>query len=247
VEESMAAETVRIVRLVEKAKKGDNRAFDTLLKMVEPDLKKLTFHFFILGSDKEDVLQELRLGVLKAINSFDSTKDTTFKNFCVNLVCKRHLATAISSAKRMKNTILNESISLDAPIILGDDGNLQTLADFIPDRENPFSEPRETQIIDDILLKEELDEASKILKKKLTPLETEIFEEYGYDSTYKEISKNLNVPAKCVDNALTRIRKKATDVYTIYRDANHKFEGSLYREEIIVIEEYIQSKDKKNE
>jgi DNA-directed RNA polymerase specialized sigma24 family protein len=147
----------------------------------------------------------------------------------------------------MKNTILNESISLDAPIILGDDGNLQTLADFIPDRENPFSEPRETQIIDGILLKEELDEASNILKKKLTPLETEIFEEYGYDSTYKEISKNLNVPAKCVDNALTRIRKKATDVYTIYKDANHKFEGSLYREEIIVIEEYIQSKDKKNE
>ena len=78
-------------------------------------------------------------------------------------------------------------------------------------------------------------------------LETEIFEEYGYDSTYKEISKNLNVPAKCVDNALTRIRKKATDVYTVYKDANYKFEGSLYKEEIIVIEEYIQSKDKKNE
>ena len=63
----------------------------------------------------------------------------------------------------------------------------------------------------------------------------------------KEISKNLNVPAKCVDNALTRIRKKATDVYTVYKDANYKFEGSLYKEEIIVIEEYIQSKDKKNE
>jgi len=92
----MATEDPKIIRLVSKAKKGDNRAFSTLMKMVEPDLKKLANHYFIIGGDREDVLQELRLGVFKAINSYDSTKDTTFKNFCVNLVCKRHLATAIS-------------------------------------------------------------------------------------------------------------------------------------------------------
>ena len=96
----MAAEDVKIVRIVQKAKSGCNKSFNQLLKMVEPDLKKIASHFFILGGDREDVLQELRLGVVKAVNSYDPTKDTTFKNFCVNLVCKRHLATAISSAKR---------------------------------------------------------------------------------------------------------------------------------------------------
>jgi RNA polymerase sporulation-specific sigma factor len=203
----MATEEVRIVNIVKKAKKGDKRSFNFLLKLVEPDLKKIASHFFILGGDREDVLQELRLGVVKAVNSYDPTKDTTFKNFCVNLVCKRHLATAISSAKRMKNSILNDSISLDAPIIL---------ADFIPDRLNPFDESPETNLIEDIIIKEEFEQTSYLLKQKLTPLEEDIFTEYGYNSSYKEISNSLNVPPKCVDNALTRIRKKATEVYITY-------------------------------
>ena len=113
----MATEDFRIVRIVNRAKAGNQAAFKKLLKMVEPDLKKIAPHFFIVGGDREDVMQELRLGVFKAVNSYDCTKDTTFKNFCVNLVCKRHLATAIASAKRMKNSALNDSISLDAPFI----------------------------------------------------------------------------------------------------------------------------------
>lgn len=218
----MATEDPRIVRIVNKAKKGDEKSFKQLLKMVEPDLKKIAAHFFILGSDREDVLQELRLGVFKAVNSYDCTKDTTFKNFCVNLVCKRHLATAISSAKRMKNSVLNDSISLDAPLILGDDGNLQTLADYIPDKLNPFDESPETNLVQDILMREEYEINSSKLLEKLTPLEADIYKEYNINSSYKEISVKLQVPAKCVDNALTRIRKKASEVYIQFKDDEKK-------------------------
>jgi len=213
----MASENQRTVKIINRAKSGDQRAFNTLMKMVESDLKKLANHYFIIGSDREDVMQELRLGVFKAVNSFNDTKDTTFKNFCVNLVCKRHLATAISSAKRMKNSVLNDSISLDAPIIMGDDGNLQTLADFIPEKQNPYDESPECDLVQDIIAREEYDQTSLYLKSKLTPLEAEIFTEYSYNSSYKEISSSLNVPTKCVDNALTRIRKKANEVYVQYK------------------------------
>ncbi len=213
----MATEDPKIVRLVNKAKKGDEKSFKQLLKMVDGDLRKIAGHYFILGGDREDVMQELRLGVFKAVNSYDCTKDTSFKNFCVNLVCKRHLATAISSAKRMKNSVLNESISLDAPIILGDDGNLQTLADFIPDKQNPYDESPEVNLVEDIIIKEEYELNTKKLMEKLTPLEAEIFSEYGTNSSYKEISITLSVPAKCVDNALTRIRKKANEVYIQFK------------------------------
>lgn len=213
----MATEDPKIIRLVDKAKKGDEKAFKTLLKFVDSDLKKIAGHYFILGGDREDVMQELRLGVYKAVNSYDYTKDTSFKNFCVNLVCKRHLATAISSAKRMKNSVLNDSISIDAPIILGDDGNLQTLADFIPDKQNPYDESPEVNLVDDIIIKEEYELNTKKLLERLTYLEAEIFNEYGTNSSYKEISLALNVPAKCVDNALTRIRKKANEVYQQYQ------------------------------
>lgn len=213
----MATENPKIVRIVNKAKSGDERSFKHLLKLVESDLRKIAGRFYILGGDREDVMQELRLGVFKAINSYDCTKDTTFKNFCVNLVCKRHLATAISSAKRMKNSVLNDSISLDAPIILGDDGNLQTLADFIPEKKNPYDESPPCDLVQDIIVREEFQRNSKRLIERLTPLEAEIFYEYNHNSSYKEISIALNVPAKCVDNALTRIRKKANEVYIQFK------------------------------
>ena len=222
----MATEDPRIVDIVRKAKRGESKSFNYLLKMVEPDLKKICNHYFIVGADREDVMQELRLGVYKAVNSYDPTKDTTFKNFCVNLVCKRHLATAIASAKRMKNSVLNDSISLDAPIILGDDGNLQTLADFIPEKQNPYDESPECDLVLDIIGREEYELTSKKLIDKLTPLEAEIFNEYGMNSSYKEISNSLNVPPKCVDNALTRIRKKANEVYTQYKKDEN---DSLYK------------------
>ena len=218
----MATEDFRIVRLVNRAKAGNEAAFKKLLKMVEPDLKKIAPHFFIVGGDKEDVMQELRLGVFKAVNSYDCTKDTTFKNFCVNLVCKRHLATAIASAKRMKNSALNDSISLDAPFILNDDGNFHSLGDYIPDKKNPYDESPEVNLVEDIIVREELEINSELLMDKLTPLEADIFVEYGHNSSYKEISQTLNVPAKCVDNALTRIRKKASEVYTQFKDDEKK-------------------------
>ena len=142
----------------------------------------------------------------------------------MNLVCKRHLATAIASAKRMKNSVLNDSISLDAPIILGDDGNLQTLADFIPEKQNPYDESPEVNLVEDIIIREEYQINTQKLLTRLTPLEAEIFNEYGLNSSYKEISITLNVPAKCVDNALTRIRKKANEVYIQYRKDDEKKE-----------------------
>ncbi len=219
----MATEDPKILKLVSKAKKGDEIAFKDLLKFVDADLKKIAAHYFILGGDKEDVMQELRLGVYKAVNCYDPTKDTSFKNFCINLVCKRHLATAISSAKRMKNSVLNDSISLDAPIILGDDGNLQTLADFIPEKQNPYDESPECNLVEDLIVKDEYELNTERLLQKLTPLETEIFKKYGLNSSYKEISITLSVPAKCVDNALTRIRKKATEVYVQYKREEDDF------------------------
>lgn len=215
----------RIIQLVRDAKLGDERAFSRLLDHMEPDLKKVAAHYFIQGQDREDVLQELRIGVHKAVQSYDETQNTTFRSFCINLVCKRHISTAIHSALRYKNAILNEAISLDAPMVLGDDGNMQTLADFIPDRGNPLdTDYGDRTILDDLIAQEELDENTRRLRPRLTSLEEQIFEEYGYDSSYKDIAGNLDVPMKCVDNALGRIRKKAGEVYQQYNTTQDQAE-----------------------
>ena len=127
----------------------------------------------------------------------------------------------------MKNSALNDSVSLDAPFILNDDGNYHSLGDYIPDKKNPYDESPEVNLLEDIIVKEELEINSELLMDKLTPLDADIFIEYGLNSSYKEISNNLSVPAKCVDNALTRIRKKASEVYDQFkldekRDMSHK-------------------------
>ena len=211
----------KIIQLVKEAKQGDQRAFSRLLDHMEPDLKKIASCYFIQGQDKEDVLQELRIGVHKAVQSYDETKETTFRSFCVNLVCKRHISTAIHAARRYKNTILNEAISLDAPMILGDDGNMQTLAEFIPDRSNPLDEDLgPNSALDEMIAREEFEENTNRLRPRLTELEERIFEEYGYDSSYKDIAISLNIQPKCVDNALMRIRKKASEVYLQKTDSD---------------------------
>ena len=209
----MANNDLRTLRLVREAKTGDNQSFNKLLDMVEPDLKKIAAHYYIEGQSREDVLQELRIGVFKAVQSYDENKDMAFKNFCVNLVCKRHLATAISTAKRMKNSVLNKATSLDAPFVLGDDGNMQTLADFIPDRPNPLDESMGQPLIEEIIIREEFETHAALLRARLTPLESDIFDQYAFDSSYKDIAETLGVQSKCVDNALMRIRNKARDVY----------------------------------
>jgi DNA-directed RNA polymerase specialized sigma24 family protein len=147
-------------------------------------------------------------------------------------VCKRHISTAIHAARRFKNTILNEAISLDAPMILGDDGNMQTLAEFIPDRANPLDEDLGNHsALDDMIAREEFEENTNRLIPRLTELEERIFEEYGYDSSYKDIAQSLNIQPKCVDNALMRIRKKASEVYLQKNDPEEEPEIKIEEEE----------------
>ena len=203
-----------ILQLVRRAKTGDERAFSRLLDEIEPDLKKVAHQYFIQGQDKEDVLQELRIAVYKAVGSYDESKNTTFKSFCINLVCKRHISTAIHSALRHKNKTLNNAVSLDAPVIMGDDGNMQSLSEFIPDRDNPLEEDLgDRNILDDLISREELEDNRKLLAPRLTSLEGRIFEQYGHSSSYKDIAEALGIEPKCVDNALMRIRKKASEVF----------------------------------
>jgi hypothetical protein len=71
-------------------------------------------------------------------------------------------------------------------------------------------------------MREEYEINSSKLLEKLTPLEADIYKEYNINSSYKEISVKLQVPAKCVDNALTRIRKKANEVYVNYKEEEKK-------------------------
>lgn len=195
--------------LATKAKDGDNEAFAAILAILDGDLKKLAKRFYIVGSDDQDVLQECRIGVLKAVKDFDSREGMTFKNFCISMCCKRHLITAMSHANTQKFRIQNEAVSLSAPVSQSEDEGVQTYADYIPDKE--------CNLLENLIEREEYDHNIGLIVNKLTKLEHAVFNQYSSSSTsYKDIASDLNCKPKTVDNALMRIRKKATDSYVQY-------------------------------
>jgi RNA polymerase sporulation-specific sigma factor len=201
---------IQLLSLVRRAKKGDDRAFSLILKELEPDIKKKTNRFYIRGSEKEDVLQEARIGLWKAIEDFDENGGMAFRYFAVNLCVPRRLITQISSANRNKFKLQNEAISLATPVRTDLDDSEQSLGDFIEDDKS--------DLLVDILVQEEFEELSDILKIRLTPLEKSVFEKYSEEDSYKDIARALDQTPKAVDNALMRIRKKAREVFTQYQD-----------------------------
>jgi RNA polymerase sporulation-specific sigma factor len=193
---------------VKKAKLGDENAFENILKILDPEIKKIANKYYIIGSDDQDVIQECRIGIFKAVKDFDESMGMTFKNFSLSLCCKRHLITAMSHANTQKFKLQNEAVSLSAPVSQNEEDGIQTYADYIPDENN---DPLNSYII-----KEEFNTNLALIEDKLTKLEVSILHRYAVDTSYKAIADGLGVKAKTVDNGLMRIRKKCFETYQFY-------------------------------
>jgi RNA polymerase sporulation-specific sigma factor len=220
----------RMINLVRRAKKGDQRAFDKILKELEPDIKKKINRFYIRGGESADVLQEARIGLWKAIEDFNEEGGMAFRYFAVNLCVPRRLITQISSANRNKFKLQNDAISLATPVRTEVEDSEQSLADFIQDDNS--------DMLSEILIKEQFAELSNLLNTRLTPLEKSVFEKYAEEDSYKDIAKSLDQTPKAVDNALMRIRKKAREVLLAYE--NGVLQETIIFEESIIFEASIE-------
>ena len=205
----MSAQEERLLTWVGKARNGDEQAFTHILNDLEPDLRNLASRYYISGSDQQDVLQECRLGVMKAVYDFSEQGGMSFRNFAVSLCCRRHVITAMAAANRKKFYALNTSVSLDEPIGTSEEDGHQTLGDFIQDKSD--------SVLDRIVMAEEVEHNMTRLTTRLTKLESAILAEYSCDESYKEIADKLDTKPKTVDNGLMRIRKKGAEEYVKYQ------------------------------
>ena len=190
--------------MVAKIKAGNNTLFDELFNHLYSDLRKMSAQYFIAGSDENDLMQECRIGLWKAVQDYQEDKEMSFKNFAINICCKRHLITSVSHANRKKFAIHNSADSLDAPTSEDEDSSL---ADFIPDAGY--------NMLEQITTSQAFFESKGALFEKLTKLERSILDLYLIGNSYKEIADELMVKPKTVDNALMRIRKKAHEMLGI--------------------------------
>ena len=98
--------------IIKKVRLGEKNALDFLLEKYNDIVTMKANKFFIIGAEKEDMIQEGMIGLYKAIQSFDLDKQNSFKTFA-NLCIERQLITAIKTSNRQKHIPLNSSFSLN--------------------------------------------------------------------------------------------------------------------------------------
>ena len=187
--------------IVELVKGGDKPALDYLFGKYKNFVKAKSAPYFIVGGDRDDIIQEGMIGLFKAIRDYDKDKFASFIAF-VDICIKRQLITAIKAATRNKHMPLTSYISLNK-IIYQEESEV-TLADVIEGAK--VLDPMEAFIIEEELIKME----SKI-NMVLSRLEFEVIQKYLQGKSYEEISLEIDKDKKCIDNALQRIKKKLGD------------------------------------
>lgn len=177
---------------------GNSHALDYLIQKYRNFVRAKARTYFLIGADKEDIVQEGMIGLYKAIRDFDGEKLTSFKAFA-ELCITRQIITAIKTATRQKHIPLNSYISLDKPIY--DEESERTLLDVIAG--SRAIDPQEL-----IVNQEKMGDLELKLSELLSELEKQVLQLYLDGRTYQEISVELKRHVKSIDNALQRVKRK---------------------------------------
>ena len=102
-------------QLVEQVHQGNTDALDYLITKYRLFVKSKAKSYFLIGADKEDIVQEGMIGLYKAIRDFKGDKLSSFRAFA-ELCITRQIITAIKTATRQKHIPLNYYVYLDKQI-----------------------------------------------------------------------------------------------------------------------------------
>lgn len=188
--------------IVELAKTEDGLALDYLIYKYKNIVKSKARSYYLIGADKEDIIQEGMIGLYKAIRDYDREKLTTFRSFA-EICITRQIITAIKTATRQKHIPLNSYVSLNKPIYEEDSD--RTLMDVVS--EYKTTDPEELMIG-----REELTQMEETIGEILSELELEVLMSYVDGMSYQEIALELDRHIKSIDNALQRVKRKLENI-----------------------------------
>ncbi|MGI6485643.1 MAG: RNA polymerase sporulation sigma factor SigH [Tepidanaerobacteraceae bacterium] len=181
-----------------EAVNGDPEALDFLINKYKNFVKSKARSYFLIGADREDIIQEGMIGLYKAIRDFNPDKLSSFRAFA-ELCITRQIITAIKTATRQKHIPLNSYISLNKPIY--DEDSDRTLLDILTGAK--ISDPEEL-----IISREEFEDIEGKMGEILSKLEWQVLMSYLGGKSYQEIAKDLKRHVKSIDNALQRVKRK---------------------------------------
>lgn len=190
--------------LVEKIMAGDVEAMDFLMNKYKNLVRSLARPLFLVGADKEDLIQEGMIGLYKAIRDFRKEKEVSFQHFaeiCIN----RQMYSAVKGSNTKKNQPLNNYISIDG--MIGTKEQEVSIEKLLGISSGKNRNP-EQLVIDK--------ESANVLEYKivgqLSKMERQVLFYYMKDYSYNQIAAAVGKEVKAVDNAIQRIKKKLSQV-----------------------------------
>ncbi len=186
--------------LIVRLRDGERQITDYIMDKYKNLVRSKAGSMYILGADRDDLIQEGMIGLFKAIRDYDSGRDASFFTFA-DLCISRQMYTAVQAAGRQKHAPLNTYISLYADVgEKSDSEDMELIHSLISQAEkNP-----EDLLID----KENVEHLEKMIERELSSFEKQVLDLYLTGMKYTQIAKVLGKDEKSTDNALQRIKAK---------------------------------------
>lgn len=187
-------------QLIDMLRQGETSVMEYIMDKYKNLVRKKAKSMYILGGDKDDLIQEGMIGLFKAVRDYDSGRDASFLTFA-DLCISRQMYTAVSAAGRQKHIPLNSYVSLYAEEDghMGEENSAILFASLSNVKENP-----ENMFLD----KERVAYLEERIEKELSDFEKQVLDLYMTGMSYSQIAKVLGRDEKSTDNALSRLKSK---------------------------------------
>lgn len=178
-------------------RENNHYATDYIVQRYKNFVRSKARSYFLMGADREDIIQEGMIGLYKATRDFNQDYEVSFKAFA-ELCITRQIITAIKGASRQKHIPLNSYISLNKPAY---DDSERTLIEVIETEKN--LDPQEV-----VINREQYALIKEVMEAVLSPLEWDVLRGYMDAKSYQEMAEEHHRSVKSIDNALQRVKKK---------------------------------------
>ena len=184
--------------LILRLRDGENQVTDYIMDKYKNLVRSKAGSMYILGADKDDLIQEGMIGLFKAVRDYDSGRDASFFTFA-ELCISRQMYSAIQAADRKKHLPLNSYISLYGS---GDEANTEN--------EKLLGELADTGLDPEALIIDRLnvEELEKRMEKELSLFEKQVLDLHITGMGYAQIANVLGKDETSTDNALQRTKAK---------------------------------------
>ena len=182
--------------LINQIRNNDPQALNEIIERYKSLIEIRVSNYFINGAEKDDLMQEGRIGLFKAIMNYDAEKDASFNTFA-NLCIERQLINAVKNSNRQKHMPLNNYVSLNGSDDDSSSENIDTVLN------NSVEDP-----LDTITKKEYYKFVEDRMDESLSDFKKQVLHRFTQGESYSQIAEKLDMPVKSIDNAIQRIRKK---------------------------------------